>query len=231
MPLQSDGRIDIDKLYDLLDENTSLVSIIHCSNETGVINDLKAISSAIKSKCRNALFHSDGVQALCKTNNKVGELGVDMYSLSAHKIGGMKGIGALYIKKGVSLQPYIAGGGQEYGMRSGTENVAGILSFAAAVKNYENKFNAQRAQTLRNIFISVLSNCDVKINGTATGSNCILSLSIKGIKAEVLQHMLSDKGVLIGLGSACSSKSRNNRVLSAMGVSPKLIEGSIRIPG
>ena len=229
VPLQSDGRIDIDKLYDLLDENTSLVSIIHCSNETGVINDLKAISSAIKSKCRNALFHSDGVQALCKTNNKVGELCVDMYSLSAHKIGGMKGIGALYIKKGVSLQPYIAGGGQEYGMRSGTENVAGILSFAAAVKNYENKFNAQRAQTLRNIFISVLSNCDVKINGTATGSNCILSLSIKGIKAEVLQHMLSDKGVLIGLGSACSSKSRNNRVLSAMGVSPKLIEGSIRI--
>lgn len=225
--LNKDGTVNLDDLAQKTDENTCFVSIIHCSNETGAINDLPKIAKIIKAISPRAIFHSDGVQAFCKINTSVKELGVDMYSVSAHKVGGLKGTGALYVKNGLNLAPFISGGGQEKGLRSGTENVAGILCFAEAAKQFKSRYDAKAVKQMRDYMIGELLPLGVKINGEADG--CILSVTVPGIKAEVLMHMLSDKGVLIGLGSACSSKARNNRVLAAMGLNPKEIEGSIRI--
>ena len=124
--------MDVEKLSQMLDENVCLVSIMHVSNETGAVNDLKSISQIIKRKCPNALFHSDGVQAFGKIEINLRECGVDAYTISGHKIHAPKGIGALWVKNGVNVKPLIYGGGQEFGFRSSTENVAGIMAFGTA---------------------------------------------------------------------------------------------------
>lgn len=223
--LNKDGTIDEEALCGAVDENTCFASVIHVSNETGAINDIAHISRKIKSINPRTVVHSDGVQAFCKRRTSMSELGVDLYSISAHKVGGLKGIGALYIKGG-KLAPFIVGGGQERGMRSGTENVAGILAFAKAATYFAENYDADKVASMRKCVIDELGDAGI-VNGN--GSEAILSISVFGIKAEVLSHMLSDRGILIGLGSACSSRSKNNRVLSAIGRSPKEIEGSIRI--
>lgn len=225
--LNKDGSVDIDDLCSKIDENTCFASIIHLSNETGAINDLQIISRRIREINPRVIIHSDGVQAFAKEDTNLKKLGVDMYSISAHKVGGLKGCGALYLRKGIHIAPLIAGGGQERGLRSGTENVVGIVGFAAAAKYTRERYDSEKIKEMRAAVISTLMPLGIKVNGNADGA--ILSISAEGIKAEVLQHMLSDRGVLIGLGSACSSRSRNNRVLSAIGLSAKEIEGSIRI--
>lgn len=226
--LNSDGTINEDDLLSKIDQDTSFVSIIHCSNETGAVNDIGRLCRKIKEINSKTLVHSDGVQAFCKTDVKLKSLGVDFYSISGHKVGGLKGIGVLYIKKGLFISPFITGGGQERGLRSGTENVAGILSFSKAAKYYKAHYDGELIRKMRAYLIAELIPLGAIING-ANNSESILSVSVPGIKAEILQHMLSDDGVIIGLGSACSAKSRNNRVLSAIGKTQKEIEGSIRI--
>ncbi len=226
--LNKDGSVNEDDLFDKIDENTCFVSIIHCSNETGTLNDISKISHKIKELNPKIVIHSDGVQAFLKYNFGLKELGVDLYSVSAHKIGGFKGIGALFVRNGLNIAPFVVGGGQENGLRSGTENVAGILGFAEAAKYFSHNYNRDAIRQMRECLINELTPLNVKINGNDKAES-ILSVTIPGIKAEILQHMLSDKGVLIGLGSACSSRSRNNRVLSAIGLNPKEIEGSIRL--
>lgn len=226
--LNADGTVNEDDLFSKIDGSTSFVSIIHCSNETGAVNDIARLTKKIKQINPAILVHSDGVQAFIKCGAKIKELGVDMYSTSAHKIGGLKGCGALFIKKGINLAPFVSGGGQERGLRSGTENVPGILCFAEAAKHYKAYYDRSRVKEMREYVIRELLPLGVIVNGPEN-AEAILSVSVAGIKAEVLQHMLSDKGVLIGLGSACSSRARNNRVLSAIGRTPKEIEGSIRI--
>lgn len=228
-PLDSCGRLDIEKFKTIIDINTNLVSIIYCSNETGAINDLKQISKIVKEVCPKAIFHSDFVQAFGKISNNCENLGVDMCSISAHKIGGAKGIGALYIKNSIKLAPLLYGGGQERGFRSGTENVSGIVGFAEALKEFENAYSVDKIAEYKNYMASKLIEIGAQINSNDCSSPCILSVSVIGIKAEVLQHMLSDQDVLIGLGSACASRSKGNRVLNTMGLSQKQIEGSIRI--
>ncbi len=225
--LNKDGTINESELEKSIDENTCFASIIHVSNETGAINNISKLSRLIKCINPRTIVHSDGVQAFCKLKkNAATELGVDLYSVSAHKVGGFKGVGALYVRGG-KIAPFILGGGQERGLRSGTENTAGILGFACAALDYKSRYDKDRVADMRNCIISELTELGIIVNGD--GCEAILSLSIPGIKAEVLSHMLSDKGVLIGLGSACSSRARSNRVLSAMGRSMKEIEGSIRI--
>ncbi|MCH5164354.1 MAG: cysteine desulfurase [Clostridiales bacterium] len=228
LSLNKNGTVNEDDLYNKVDENTCFASIIHCSNETGAVNDIAKLSKIIRGINNKVIIHSDGVQAFAKLGFNIKSLGVDMYSMSAHKIGGLKGCGALFIKKGLNLAPFISGGGQERGLRSGTENVAGILSFAEAAKYFKQNYDSGLIKQMRGYLIQELKPLNVIINGTADAES-ILSVTVPGIKAEILQHMLSDKGVLIGLGSACSSKAKNNRVLSAIGLSPKEIEGSIRI--
>ena len=134
--LNDDGSVNIDSLLSLVDEKTSLVSVIHVNNETGAVNDVNYLAAKVKAKNPRTLFHSDGVQAFGKIAFKLSS-GIDMYSISAHKIGGLKGAGALIKKKNLVIKPIIFGGGQEEGLRSGTENVFGIKAFEyAAVKKY-----------------------------------------------------------------------------------------------
>lgn len=226
-PLTSDGKADETALVSLVDENTSLVSVIHASNETGALNDIFALAEKVKQKNPTVVFHSDGVQAFCKTPAVIGASKIDLYSISAHKIGGIKGVGALFVRKGLNLSPLLLGGGQERKYRSGTENVPSIIAFGKAV----NSFDTEKASKMYDYAINSLKNIpNAVINSrSADSTKFIISVGIKGIKSEILQHMLSDKGVLIGLGSACSSKNRGNRVLEAMGVQRDYIEGNIRI--
>lgn len=226
----TDGVITEEALTSIMDENTSFVSIMHASNETGVINDLKKLSSIAKSISPKVVFHSDGVQAFCKINTNVDELGVDLYSVSAHKVGGLKGVGALYVRKGLNIPAYIVGGGQQSGRRSGTENVGGIIGFCEASQEYRNLSKSFDAQKLRNIVIDRFLSYDwIKINGGNNNTGYVISLSFKGLRGEILAHMVEENGVLVGLGSACSTHVKTNRVLSAMGVPKSYSDGSIRL--
>ena len=224
------GCIRAEDVAHAADGNTAFVSVIHCSNETGAINDIAAISSAVKQISPKAVMHSDGVQAFCKIPTDMSKSGVDLYSVSAHKVGGLKGVGALYVRKGFNMQPFIVGGGQQNNRRSGTENVCGITGFAESAKAYKAHAATFDGHIFRNIFISALQGkADFRVNGSGKNSGYILSLSFEGLRGEVIAHMMEDRGVLIGLGSACSSHIRTNRVLDAMGVERAYADGSIRI--
>lgn len=239
VPLDKQGAADGEKLLSAVDENTALVSVIHINNETGAVNDINALARRVKEKNRNCLFHSDGVQAFCKTAFTLSP-DIDFYTVSAHKTGGLKGLGALYIKSGARLNPLITGGKQENYLRAGTENVPGIMAFkacaeersAALKRDYEN------AARLNGLFIRRLGVLtDIRFNGAYGGdgfipgknSPYIISVSFKGLKAETLAALSEEKGVVIGLGSACSAAGSDNRVLKAMGISRDYIDGSIRV--
>jgi len=227
-PLDKSGKLDYDKFAQLLDENTSLVSVICCSNETGAVNDLTLIREMIDDRCKRALFHSDCVQALCKV--PFDNSAPDMMSFSAHKLGGPKGIGAFSIKKGLKIKPLITGGGQEKNMRSGTENCAGIVGFASAIKCFNQKIDRALVNKMKLLLKQTLCGIDgVNVHDANGNSDFILSASVSGIKSEILQHLLYDDGFVIGLGSACSARTGKNRVLKNMGVPEKEIEGNIRI--
>ena len=231
VPLTDNGRVTPEALSKIVDENTGLVSVMHVSNETGVINDIAALSLTAKAISPRCVFHSDGVQAYLKTDNDVIKNGVDMYSLSGHKVGATKGIGALYISPKLNIRPFIYGGGQESGLRSGTENVAGIAALGAATKIYRAHHNAAKIQNIRALLIESLKNIpDVKIIAeTAPNTGMITAFTALGTKAEIVQTLCAANGVIIGRGSACSSKHSGNRVLSAMGMSQKEIDGALRI--
>ncbi len=226
----SDGTITPQNILPYIDSNTAFVSVIHCSNETGAVNDISAISSTVKKISPKAVIHSDGVQAFCKIPVNVSKLGVDLYSVSAHKVGGLKGVGALYVKKGFNMQPFIVGGGQQNNRRSGTENVCGIIGFAESAKACRKKAENFNGKFFRDIFIETLKgNADFIVNGNKENSGYILSLSFRGLRGEIISHLMEDRGVLIGLGSACSTHIRTNRVLDAMGVEKAYSNGSVRI--
>ncbi|MCL2862051.1 MAG: cysteine desulfurase [Firmicutes bacterium] len=228
-PLKKDGTVDEEKFLSLIDENTSLVSLIHRSNETGAINDILTLSKKAKQINQKLVFHSDGVQGFLKLDTNLHSSDIDLYSISAHKIGGMKGTGVLYKNEKLNIRPLILGGGQEKNLRSGTENVTGILAFSHAVaafqKHYNRKKIAEMSQYISNTLCQNIA--EIKIN-SPKGSD-ILSISFHGKKSEIIQRLLFEKGILIGTGSACASRLKYNRVLEAMGVCKQCIEGSIRV--
>jgi|LGVF01.2.fsa_nt_gb cysteine desulfurase len=235
--LLADGQVDLEHLVSLVNQNTVLVSIMHVSNETGAVNDLKTISERVKQINNKTYFHADGVQAFTKIKVNVKALGVDMYTASSHKIHGPKGAGLLYVKKPINLKPIMFGGGQEGGDRVGTENVAGIMAFEnSAKKMLENMTdNYEYVKELKQDMLSYIEKNveNIKINSQidASFSPYILNLSIKFIKGEILLHMLQKEGILISTGSSCHSNSKRsgNRVLEAMGVDKRYIAGTIRI--
>lgn len=231
-PLEKDGRVNVEKLLSLIDEKTSFVSVMHVNNEIGAINDINEIAKLVKRKNPRTIFHSDGVQAYGKIPFKIAKE-VDLYSVSAHKIGGMKGVGGLIKRKSLVLPPYIIGGGQESGRRSGTENVFGIKQFeyAATEKFASLKADYDKLTGYREKLWSLLDK-DIYIRLSAeSGSPYILSVSGKGLRGEVLLHMANDKGLIIGTGSACSSnaKSRYSKVILACGYDEKTADGVLRL--
>lgn len=230
--LNADGSVNVDNLLSLVDEKTSLVSVIHVNNETGAINDINSIAKRVKTKNRLTLFHSDGVQAFGKIAYKMND-SVDMYSISAHKIGALKGTGALIKRKKLSVKPYIYGGGQENGLRSGTENVFGIKMLEyAALKRYKSlNENFEKITALNRMMWEALDkSLFVKIS-SEQASPYILTVGVEGVRGETILHEADDLGVIIGTGSACSSndKKRYSRVILACGVKESLADGILRL--
>ncbi len=229
--LNSDGSInEHDLLQKVKETNADFVSIVHVNNETGAINDVNDLAKNIKSINKKAIVHVDGVQAYGKINYKLSN-DIDLYSISAHKINALKGVGALIRKKGVNLTPLIFGGGQEAGLRSGTENVFGIKVFEyASIEKYLNlKTNYEHVKSLKNIFLDKLNKQLFTIISGENASPYILTISATGLRGEVIMHALEQKGIIIGNGSACSSKNRFSRVIEACGYSNDVLDGVIRI--
>lgn len=231
-PLNADGSVNAEALYALVDSKTSLVSVIHVNNETGAVNDVNAIAERVKSINKNTLFHADGVQAFGKIPFRMGKF-IDMYSVSAHKIGGMKGTGALIKRKKTPLKPFVYGGGQEGGMRSGTENVFGIKMFElAALKRYKNlKENYAHVRSLNDKLWELLDKELFQRISPADGSPYIFTVAARGVRGETILHEADDNGLIIGTGSACSSndKKRYSRVILACGISEDVADGILRL--
>lgn len=227
------GAVDLDELRSAVDENTALVSIMHVNNELGTINDIEAASKIIKSINPKTLFHVDGVQAFGKMPVNVRELGVDGYSISGHKVHGPKGIGALYIKDGLNLEPTTFGGGQEKGLRSGTENTPGILGFGKAVEILRDNFETENKhkKALRGQLVRELEAIgDYIINTPLTNSvDSILNVSFLKTRGEVILHYLEVDDIFISTTSACSSNHKTKSNLEKLNKSVELCDSSIRI--
>ena len=231
--LNKDGSVNLDELKEKVNNNTRLVSIIHCSNETGNVNDIKKASEIIKSINPKTIFHSDGVQAFLKINVNVKFLGVDAYTISGHKCYSPKGVAAAYINNKVKLTSLIAGGGQEFGIRSGTENTAAIAAFAKTVEELYDKIELNKKRVLflnKKLCTLIRSGIDDIVINTDIENPYIINLIIKGVKSEVLINMLDEKNIYVGSGSSCSNNGNSiNRVLDSAGYSKVDQKNSIRI--
>lgn len=223
-----DSRLDMDALKDAVEKGASVISVMAVNNETGAKMPLCLVDE-VKG---NAILHCDAVQAFGKED--IESLPGDLISISGHKIHGPKGIGALYIKKGIKIPALITGGGQESGMRSGTENLPGIIGMSCAIdikKNHADEYAEieKLNKKYRECFLSEIN--DIRINSPSDASPYILNISFLGTKGEVLLHMLEEHGIYVSTGSACSS-GRNGKagshVLKAMGLTKEEIEGAIR---
>lgn len=226
------GKLDLDEARAVLTPDTILVSCMAVNNETGAIYDIASLASLAKALCPNALFHTDAVQAFTKIPAGVWKK-ADLVSVSAHKIHAPKGVGALFVRKGVRLVPCITGGGQENGLRSGTEAMPGICAMAAAAKQATADFAALDAQVKSiNAYLRTrLSTLDgVCINTEPDGFlPHILSIAVPGLRSEILLRFLSERGIYVSAGSACSAKHADNRVLSAFGLPDKIADSTLRL--
>lgn len=222
--------IDLNELEELLTEDTILVSVMHVNNETGAVQPVDKIKSIMKRKSPKALLHCDCVQSFGKLAVTPKKWGVDLITISSHKIHGFKGSGALCVMNG-RLRPLLYGGEQQKGFRPGTENVGGILAFGAAAK--ECKCDSSYLKELRNEMKRLLSERieNIKFNGAdLTNAGSVLNVSFIGTKAEILLHSLEAHGIYVSTGSACSThKPQPSHVLTAMGLSYKEIDSAIRI--
>lgn len=233
LPVSPDGVIDLDSLKTALSPQTCLVSVMLANNEVGAVQPLGDVVEIVKSNSR-ALVHTDAVQALGKIPVDVSSLGVDLAAFSAHKLGGPKGVGALFVRRNTPVEPILHGGGQERGLRSGTPNVAGIVGFGTAAKiAVEEQANeARRLSRLRDYLQeSVLAAIDgVDVNaGDAERVPGTTSLCIRGVEGESMLLLLDSKGVAASSGSACASGSLDpSHVLLAMGIPPERAHGSLR---
>ncbi len=235
LPVLKDGSVDLKALEEALNEDTVLVSIMAVNNELGTINDLVQAGQLIRRLSPNAVFHSDFVQAYMKVKDDRIDLkkaGVDAANASAHKAHGPKGIGAMYIRKGLKIKPLLLGGGQEHGMRSGTENVPLAAGFSKAVELRLDKVreDQERAKRLKERFLDQISDIEeMKVVSPEDASPYVINLAFRGVKGEVILHMLEDKGIYVSTGSACSSHHAGGYIQRAIGLDPELAAGTLRI--
>ena len=235
LSVDSKGLISIDELRSLIREDTILVSVMAVNNEIGVKQDLEAIGKTVKECNKDAYFMVDAVQAFGKIPINVKKMKIDLLSVSGHKINGPKGIGILYVNSQIRIVPLINGGGQQGDMRSGTDNVPGILGLEKAVSITMDHLDeeAARLYELRSYLIEKLGKLeDVYVNGgdNDTSAPHIVSISVKGIRSEVLLHSLEEKNIYVSAGSACSSHKRTpSKTLTAIGVDKDLIASTVRV--
>ena len=234
LPVDHLGHISLEDLEKAIREDTILVSVMYVNNEVGAVEPIEAISQCIKKKNPKTLFHVDAIQAYGKYKIRPKKQGIDLLSVSGHKIHAPKGVGFLYIRDGVKIRPILFGGGQQKGMRSGTENVPGCVGLGVAAREAYKDFDAriEKLYTLREHLIAGLKPIGgVTINGSEDRTNApqIVSASFEGVRSEVLLHALEDKGVYVSSGSACSSNHPGiSGTLKGIGVKKELLDSTIR---
>ena len=244
LDVAGDGRVDGNTLREALTDDTILVSIMHVNNEIGTLNDIEGLCRIVKEYNPSILFHTDAVQSFGKVPLYPKRMKIDLVSVSSHKIHGPKGVGFLYINEKAKIRPVIFGGGQQKGMRSGTENVPGIagMGLAAKIVCEDRAADVNRLYDLKRYFIEKLSELsDVTVNGIPAVSGDVLedavklsaphiiSASFKGVRAEVLLHTLESQGIYVSSGSACSSnKPSVSATLSAIGLQRELLDSTLR---
>ncbi|MBR3076960.1 MAG: cysteine desulfurase [Oscillospiraceae bacterium] len=226
---EADGTVTLDALRAALRPDTILVSVMMVNNEVGSVMPIQSMAKLTHRLAPNALFHTDAVQGFLKIPFRASNLEADLISVSSHKIHGPKGAGALFIRKGLSLPPYLHGGGQESGFRSGTEAVPNILGFGAACEAALSDLRADlaRENALKERLRAGLAAIEgVVLNGAQTAPH-IVSFAIPGVRSQGIINCLQDRGVYVSAGSACA-KGRRSHVLEAMGIAPAVIDGSVR---
>ncbi|KXS44908.1 MAG: aminotransferase [Methanolobus sp. T82-4] len=233
VPVDSEGILDIDEFENSIQDNTSIISVMHANNEIGTIQPIREIAKIAKEN--DIYLHTDAVQTFGKIPVNVDDLGVDMLAISSHKIHGPKGAGALYVREGTDLEPFIFGGGHEQGLRPGTENIPGIVGLGKAASLAKERLgnDPEHMLKLRDSLISKIFDSieDVQLNGHSEKrlpNN--VNLSFKYAEGESLQMLLDVKGIAVSTASACSSKSKKeSHVLTSIGVDMDYIHGTIRI--
>ncbi len=234
LPVTREGIVSLEALKKALRPDTILVSIMQVNNEVGAIQPIEEAGELIKKYNPQILFHVDAVQGFGKLSMYPKKWGVDMVSVSGHKIHGPKGVGILYIREGVKIRPLIYGGGQQKNYRSGTENVPGIAGLAKAAEVLYKHLDedVERLYELRNYFTrELLQMDDVRINGPRgeKAAPHIVSASIEGIRSEVLLHALEERNIFVSAGSACASKKHTvSATLQAMKIEQSLLDSTIR---
>lgn len=234
LPVDEYGIVKLDTLRQAMTEDTILVSVMYVNNEIGAVQPIEEISQMIRAVNPQVVFHVDAVQAFGKLRIYPGKLGIDLLSVSGHKIHGPKGIGFLYKNAAVKMKPVVFGGGQQDGMRSGTLNVPGIAGIACAAsecyQDFEQKQNG--LYELREYFIHGIGQIEgTKISGHTDRSSAphIVSVSFDGVRSEVLLHALEDKGIYASAGSACSSHKKTvSATLKAIGLDKKYLDSTLR---
>lgn len=239
LPVDSNGIISIDDLKQAIRHNTVLVSLMYANNETGTLQAIQSMAIEAKKIKKDIFFHVDAVQAVGKIPINVKELGIDALSMSSHKLYGPKGIGALYLKEpGCLPAQLIHGGGQEFGIRGGTENVIGIIGFGEACRIVKNEVHEEYNRTLklRKYFFEKLIgfNEDFEVNGALEDDRCLpntINIAFLNVRAEALAALLNEiYGIAVSIGAACSSeKVQLSHVLLGLGLSEERVKSSIRI--
>ncbi len=234
LSVDENGIISLEELKQALREDTILVSIMHVNNEVGAVQPIEEAAKLIHELSKNAYFHVDAIQSYGKFKLQPKKMGIDLLSVSGHKIHGPKGIGFLYVDEHVKIKPVILGGGQQKGMRSGTENVPGIAGLGLACEMAYETFDEKicRMYDLKKRFCEELCQLEnVKINGDFTKDTApqVVSASFVGVRSEVLLHTLEDRGIFVSAGSACSSnKPAPSKTLLAMKVPMEELEATVR---
>ena len=235
LPVDDKGVIDLKALSDEIRPDTILVSVMHVNNEIGTIEPIREAASIIKQKNSTTLFHVDAIQSYGKVEILPKKMNIDLVSVSGHKIHGPKGSGFLYISEKVKCKPIILGGGQELGYRSGTENVPAIAGLGVAAEEMFKNFDKyqNRLYELKDYFVDEVQKIDgVSLNGPLDvhGAPHIVSVSVEGVRAEVLLHALEEKYIYVSAGSACSSnKPAISKTLQAIGLRKNLLDSTIRV--
>ena len=229
IPVNRFGVVAVKDVEALLDDNTILVSVMAVNNELGSIEPVQEIAALLKQKRSRALFHIDAVQAFGKLPLFPGKLGCDLLTVSAHKIHGPKGAGALWIRPGVTIRPQLFGGEQQNGLRPGTEPMVALAGFGGAATRIAPEEHLPRVTALRDSFVSALRELpDVVVNSADDALPYIVNLALPHHPAEVVLNFLSDRGVFVSSGSACA-KGHRSPVLTAAGLDPALVSSSLRV--